>query len=513
MLTFKTKPRKHQSDTFEPAKDLPFWGAFWEVGSGKSYFAILLCRWKYALYGRILPTLIFAPPRPVPGWKKQWLEHSFVEPGNVVLLQGSGKERLKTFLAAKEKYGSAFIAITNYESLLMADLYSAFVKWDPSVIVCDESHRLKSPKAKKSKLMDDLANPKDPVTKKLRPRPFVYLLSGTPLLNNPMDLFMQFKIMDGGRTFGKNFFAFRGKYFRDRNVGMPKERYHPKWEIMTLKQDGYDAESEMKRVMATCSNHITKEQCLDLPPETDEIVKVEMSPLQKRLYNEMKTDLVTYLNSRAVSASLAITKALRLMQITSGYAPGESLDDGQVKVMDLGETPKLEAFRELYMELMEQGRKVVVWAVFKQNYPTLKAIMEECHRKLEDGDKFYVAECHGLIPPGQQEKSLKAFENDPNCRGFLGHPKSGGIGVNELIIASEDITYSRDFSLENYIQSRGRIHRDGTDRMGHKKVTHYNLVCGGTIDELALTRLTSKEDMSDRLLADLVRELEGQNEI
>lgn len=510
MLTFKTKPRKHQNDTFEEAKDLPFWGAFWEVGSGKTYFAILLCRWKYALYGRILPTLVFAPPRPVPGWKKQWLEHSFVEPGNVVLLQGSGKERLKTFNEAQVKFGSAFIAVTNYESLLMGDLYDAFVKWDPAVLVCDESHRLKSSKAKKSKLMDALANPTDPKTKKPRARPFVFLLSGSPMLKDPMDLFMQFRIMDGGRTFGKNFFAFRARYFRDRNAGMPKDRYHPKWEVMTLARDGIDAFSEMQKVMAKCSNHITKEQCLDLPPETDETIKVEMSPVQKRLYNEMKSDLVTYYNSRAVSASLAITKALRLMQITSGYAPGESLEDGQTKVMDLGETPKLEAFRELFTELIEQGRKVVVWAVFKQNYPTLKKIMEEVFAKQEGGDKFYVAECHGLISPGQQEKNLKLFESDANARAFLGHPKSGGIGVNELIVASEDITYSRDFSLENYIQSRGRIHRDGTEKHGHKKVTHYNLVCSGTIDELALTRLTSKEDMSDRLLLDLIRELEGQ---
>ena len=81
---------------------------------------------------------------------------------------------------------------------------------------------------------------------------------------------------------------------------------------------------------------------------------------------------------------------------------------------------------------------------------------------------------------------------------------------NELMKAGVDLTYSRDFALESYIQSRGRNHRDGTDKMGHKKIVHYNLITVGTIDEVAHKKLVQKENMSDRLLADLINELGNQ---
>ena len=58
-MKWKTQPREHQLDTFELGKDLDGWGEFWNVGSGKSYMAIMFCRWKFNLAGKILPTIIF----------------------------------------------------------------------------------------------------------------------------------------------------------------------------------------------------------------------------------------------------------------------------------------------------------------------------------------------------------------------------------------------------------------------------------------------------------------------
>lgn len=505
-MQFKTPPRAHQKATLENFIDqnLNEWGCFWDVGSGKSYMAIQLLRWKFNLAGRVLPTLIFAPPRPVPGWKDQWLRHSNIDAKKVVLLLGTGKQRLKTFMDCVAK-GDEWIFVTNYESLLMEDLFKAFQGWSPQCLIFDESHRLKSHSAKRSKQADILANPYDFQKRMRKPKPTTIILSGSPILKNPMDLFMQFKIMDGGATFGWNFFAFRARFFRDRNAGMPKNKYFPKWELMNMKTDGIDGEGELQKVMSARSNYVDKSTCLDLPPETDELVNVEMSKEQTRVYKEMQRDLVTFIKSKACVASLAITKALRLMQITSGFVPTFDDDTGDQVLVELDPNPKIEKFKELLEELLEQEQSVLVWAVFKPNYKMLRKAIQEVFDKMKAPYKF--VECHGEISSSQQDKNLKAFRDDPDVRVFLGHPKSGGIGVNELMKAGVDITYSRDFSLESYIQSRGRNHRDGTDTFGHKKVVHYQLICGGTICELALKRLVNKEDVGEKLLQDIAQSL------
>lgn len=510
-MHFKTQPRKHQLDTFEKAKDLPGWACFWEVGSGKTWEAINLLRWKFGFAGKVQGTLVFCPPRPVPGWKKQWLTHSNIDEKRVITLLGSQKQRVKQFVEATAKFGHECVFITNYESLLMADLFKLFMEWKPRAIVWDESHRLKNPTAQRSKKADELSNPYDFKNKRAVEPPYKYLLSGSPILTSPMDLFMQFKILDGGKTFGWNYFAFRARYFRDRNAGMPKDRYFPKWEIMTKEKDNFDAEGEIKRLMGSMSNVVTKEECLDLPPEMDEVIEVEMSRDQARLYKEMKSDLITFYNSKACTASLAITKALRLMQITSGYIPVQNPgeDDEQILV-DIKETPKIEAYKEWLEEMLELGQSVLVWAVFKHNYKAIREATEEVFKKMKVD--FSLVECHGEISSAKQDANLAKFRDDPNCRVFIGHPKSGGIGVNELMKAGVDMTYSRDFSLESYIQSRGRNHRDGSDTFGHKQIIHYNLVCRDTIDESALKKLANKEDMSDRLLADLIAEIQEQKD-
>jgi len=511
MSYFKTPPRAHQLRTFELAKDNGIgWGCFWEVGSGKTWEAIQLARWQFNLAGRILPTLIFTPPRPVPGWKRQWMEHTNINPDQVVLLQGSQKERVKIFEAACAKYNNEVVFVTNYESLLMKDLFACFQKFAPRILVWDESHRLKSQKAERTKQADLLSNPYDLKNKRALPKPYTIMLSGSPVLKDPMDLFMQFKIMDGGRTFGWNIRAFRAKYFRDRNAGMPKDKYFPKWEVMSLKKDGMDGIGEIQKLMARLSNSVTKEECLDLPPEIDEVVEVPMSKEQERLYNEMKKDLITFYNSKACVASLAITKALRMMQILTGYIPVQNPgeDDEQI-LMEIKDNARITKYKEWLEEMLDMGQSVLVWAVFHHNYKALREATQEVFDKLKL-KKASIAECHGGISSKMQAANLEKFRDDPNCLVFLGHPKSGGIGVNELMKAGVDMTYSRDFALESYVQSRGRNHRDGTDKFGHKKIVHYNMVTPNTIDEAALKKLVNKEDLSDRLLADLVTEIQEQ---
>lgn len=506
-MNFKLHPMAHQLKDIERTMqdpNLPGFALFHEMGCGKSATAINILRAKMHEANRTLRIIVICPPLVIPNWIDEWKKHSSMPAKLLIPLYGAGKKRLKEFIQHTANPQEGKIFITNYESLLMEDLFEAFYNWSPEGLIFDESHNCKSPGASRSKQADRLANPIR------KPKPFTLLLSGSPVLNSPMDIFQQYKILDGGKRFGTNSWAFRAQHFRDRNAGIPKDRYFPNWELMTLEKDGVDALARITEKMSSISSRVEKKDCLDLPPEVSVIHKVGMSPTQARLYKEMKADFVTFLESKACSASLAITKALRLMQITSGFVALEN--DGPTEEEDptietaLEDTPKLKALHDLLEELvLEQRQKVIVWSVWQFNYQQIRQV---CNKL---GIKIY--EAHGGLSANGTKFSASAkrdavdqFKADKDPCVFSSHPGSGGIGI-DLTCASNDVFYSRNFALVHFLQARARNHRKGATEAGHLSITHHDLVCEGTIDELVVQKLANKIDLSDRMLHDLASEL------
>lgn len=494
-MEYKIPPWKHQLEAIERARVLPWFCLFFEMGAGKSAAAIHILRHKVNQRKKMQRTIVFCPPIVVPNWKEEFIKNSKIPSDQIVMLDGSGKKRLQLF---QESGASVFI--TNYESLLMEELFDAFQKWKPEFLIFDESHKLKNYKAERSKFAEKLANPvkfKDPVTREwkvdLTQKPIVLLLSGSPVLNSPMDLFYPFLIMDGGTTFGSNFFIFRARFFVDKNAGMPKDRYFPAFEVRPGALD------QINSLIFQAGMRVTKAECLDLPEEVSVTLKSKMLPAQAKHYREMKQDFIAFQGESTATATLAIVKALRLMQITSGFLPlnptGDEMDVPKVVYKD---TPKEDNLRELLAELTPHS-KVIVWAVWKANYEVIRRICEEL-------GLGYV-EVHGGISAAQQKRNVDVFKSDASARVFIGHPGSGGIGIN-LTCAPYSIFYSRTFSLEHWLQARARNHRGGQT----EKVTHFDLVCENTIDELVTEKLAQKFDMSGKLLGDFALALRNQRD-
>lgn len=477
----------HQNQGVERAKSLDHFAYFFDPGTGKSGTVINTLRWKMLYRGRLLRTLILCPPIVVPNWKDEWAKHSKVSPADILLLTGPGKKRQTHFLseAYVKNEGVPKIVITNYESLLMDGLYKEFQKYNFEAIVFDESQRLKSRMSKRAQAAELLANPWDKAAKAARPAPLKYLLSGSPVLNSPMDLFQQFLIMDGGATFGDNFWAFQGRFFTDKNQWMknsPKVRHFPDWVVKP------GAVDEINQLIASVSMRVEKKNCLDLPPMVYQVLKVGMSTEQARLYKDMKQDLIAFIGDAASTGPLALTKAIRLQQIASGYI--KTVDGDEV---ELESTPKQEALTQLLEELTP-GHKVLVWSVWRQNYAQIRHV---CDRL-----KIGYVEIHGGITPAQKQINLALFRSDPLIRVVIGHPGSGGIGVN-MVEADYSIWYSRSFSLEESEQAEARNYRGGSKEQGFAKITRIDLVTAGTIEEPALAAVKAKKEMSLSLLREI----------
>lgn len=469
----------HQKSALAKSQSEANLALFWEVGTGKTRATIDILRYRYAAHNRMLKTIIFAPKIVTTNWKREIAKYSRIHPWDVIVLTGSAKRRAKDFVDAVSDGGvlsKSKIVVTNYEALQMDELFKLFKQWAPEAIVGDEAHKLKNPESKRAKRCVELADKAH----------YHYALTGTPILNSAMDIFMIFRFLDQGRTFGKNFWVFRSTWFEDENAGWAGQDGHfAKW---VPRPETYQMFNEK---MSKIAIRAIKSECLDLPPFVRKEVHVELSPEQKKLYKQMKDEYIAYIDDlektdqpRAVVAQLAVTKALRLQQIVTGFA---KTDEGEIYKIE--NNPRIDALKELLEELTP-NHKVIVWSTFHENYLDIANVCKAL--------KVGYTELHGKISSQKvREDNIKRFDNDPDCRVLIGNQKAGGIGIN-LIESSVSIFYSKNFSLEDDIQAEGRNYRGGSEK--HKSVTRIDIVSPETIDELITQALAAKQKISTQIL-------------
>lgn len=491
---------KHQERAIELACAVPDYGFLFEPGCGKTRTTIEVLRHRFNSAKRVYRTLILCPLIVTENWRDEFEKHSKIDLSRIVIIQGNAKKREKTWERAMQKYQGSFIAVTNYDKLVemreveekgkatrknVSDVLAMLRKWGPEILISDESHKCKELKASRTQAVLELAS-RD-LNPSIKHR---HILTGTPVLKDPMDLFSQFLILDGGQTFGKEFWPFKLRYMEDKNAKWKgKPNYFPAWDIKPGALDEINARIKSR------SMYVKKADCLDLPPLVRKRIYVGMSPQQEKHYQEMKREFITFINGEACTAPLALTKALRLLQIASGYVQTET-----GKAVALKATPKMEALTELLSELAPY-HKVIVWATFHENYAEIRRVCEKL--------KLGFVEVHGDVPNKEKFENVAKFNSDPEARVFIGHPGSGGIGIN-LVASSYAIFYSRGFSYGDDTQAEARNHRGGSEI--HEKITRIDLVCRGTIDEHVLERLEKKEEISSRVLSELALQLQEEND-
>jgi SNF2 family DNA or RNA helicase len=438
---------------------------------GKTSLVVNVAREKYYEHKRILRTLVVCPDGVTGGWLKEYKAHASPKVSErVVVLSGTGKERLRLFESTVAKWEGNCVIVVNYESLSMQPLYAALRRWLPEIVVVDESQRIKNPDAKRSELIWALGD-----SSKYR-----YVLSGTPFTNSLLDVFSQYRFLDKGETFTESYYRFRARYFHDKNAGMPSNRHFPNWQPLP------GVESELRDLIFKKAVRVMKKDCLDLPPFTRLRVETKLGSDQAKAYEEMRDDFITFLEGDAVTAELAITKSLRLQQILSGYAITD--ETGEAKRFE--KVPRLDTLGEIIEDLPADA-KFVIWACFRENYKDLVALVEKLG--------ISCVQLVGGLGKERRDDALQRFVNDPKTRAMVANPASAGVGVDGMQVANYAIYFSRSFNLEHDLQSNDRIYRGGSER--HKNVTRIDIVAPGTIDEAILESLAAKQSMAEAVLA------------
>jgi len=444
-----------------------------EMGTGKTGAMANILRRRAERLDMLPKTLILSPQVTLFNWRDELLKHTYINDSKMLVLHKQGSAGKIKQLEQELKNDPHKIVIVNYEALLSDKLYDYIINWGPQILICDESHYVKNHKAKRSKKVAQIA---DQAWQR-------FIMTGTPILNNPTDIFMQYRILDGGATFGKDFFVFNSTYMEDKNASWKGRggSYFPDW------QPRVDKFPELQRKMYRKAIRVTKDECLDLPPLIEETYKIPLSPKQRKYYDEMYRDFVTFVQEAskegAVTAQLAVTKALRLQQIVTGFVQTEDGD-----IIEIKENPRLDAVKQLLLALHAE-HKTIIWCSFRFNYKQLG--------KLCDNLGINHVFLTGEMNLKEKQDAMDTFRTDNTCRVIIANRRAGGIGVN-LVEASYSIVYSRNFNLNDELQSAARNHRGGSEI--HERVVKINLCAKDTIDEHVTEALGNKKNIADLIV-------------
>ena len=410
------------------------------------------------LQHRITRVLVVAPSSVCSVWPHD-LAAFAAFPYEVRVLLGEKKQRLEALHSLTDYPNTAnrlLVAVINYEATHREGIFEALEGYAADLIICDESQRIKNPRAAQSRAAQMLG---DRAACRL-------ILSGTPVQNSVIDLYSQYRFLDPG-VFGANFYAFRNRYCQMGGYGGH--------EVV-----GYQHMDELTRKEHSIALRVTKAECLDLPGQTFVRRYVQLEPAARRLYAQIaRASCAELENGEHVTASIVLTRLLRLMQLTGGFVQ----PDGSDRAQQAG-SAKLDALADILEDyVQEAGQKLVVFARFRPEIATICQLLEQ--RGIRYG------RIDGEVPMDQRGAIVETFQKDPGVKVFVAQIQTAGLGIT-LHAASAAVFYSLDFNYANYAQALARIHRIGQAQ----PVTYIHLLAEHTVDDQVLDALERKEDLA-----------------
>lgn len=504
---YVTKPFDHQVLGLAHAYYMPRAALFYDPGLGKSKIAVDYMRLlRFRGYKDL--AVVLGPLTTIRNWGKEIDRHS----GKQLrwgAVDGDTKRKKKIIAQAAAREVDALL-VTYDTAKNFVDLIFQTVPY--SLIICDESHLIKDWKAARTKGAWELAQK---CTRRL-------LMTGTPSLGNPLDLYGQFKVL------GDVFMPESPVLYASRFLNVATHNKH-----LILGFKNLDILNQRTQFISISK---TKQECLDLPPQMFDDIEVDMSPGQvtatNRLIADMglrAEDLEGYLRRAGEGDDAAFgflqlphvaTLLIKLLQISAGflitkltdpqfcdhveaggcprvpycvankiapYTPAcevvqEAPDD---KIEVFADNPKLDALEEILDSVLgAPSHKAIVWCYFQAEMDLVAERLTKLGISYVRVDGKTGSKIQGLVDK---------FNDDPTIRVYLGQISTGvGITLNS---ANYTIYYSLTFSLGSYLQSLDRNYRIGQTR----KVTVYRLLGKQTIEPTILNLLKNKVDVSTAL--------------
>ncbi|XP_018335624.1 chromodomain-helicase-DNA-binding protein Mi-2 homolog isoform X1 [Agrilus planipennis] len=352
------------------------------------------------------------------------------------------------------------VLLTSYELISIDAACLGSIDW--AVLVVDEAHRLKS---NQSKFFKQLAGYS--INYKL-------LLTGTPLQNNLEELFHLLNFLNGQKF---NDLASFQNEFAD-----------------------ISKEDQVKKLHEMLGPHMLRRLKADvlknMPSKSEFIVRVELSPMQKKFYKYILTRNFEALNPKGGGQSVSLLNIMMDLKKCCNHpylfpAAAEEAPlgpNGSYEVTSLIKAAgKLVLLAKMLRKLREQGHRVLIFSQMTKMLDILEDFLE--------GEGYKYERIDGSITGTTRQEAIDRF-NAPGAPQFvfLLSTRAGGLGIN-LATADTVIIYDSDWNPHNDIQAFSRAHRIGQAN----KVMIYRFVTRNSVEE-RVTQVAKRKMMLTHLV-------------
>lgn len=431
---------EHQVEIIKTAQGKKYYALFCDMGTGKTRCAIELIKSR--------PVLVIAPNTILENWQDEIKHWSSL---TSIILQGTKAKRIKLLKEPADVY------IINYEALRL--LEEELIKKKFQMIIADESQKIKGFKTLQSKSAFRIGQNVG----------YRLILTGTPVTNSPLDIFAQYRFLKPD-VFGISYYRFR-------------YRYAIMGGFLNKQVTNYINLDELHRKVYSCAIRIKKEDCLSLPDKLYQTHQVDMNDEQARVYKQLRTEFISELKGKTVTAPYVLTRLIRLSQVTAGFIKDETATE-----INFDTNPKLILLKEL-IEALPEKEKIVIFCRF----------IKEIHN--------VVALCIEMNWPwtgiwGETvDRQDKVKEFNDGAKIFIGQLQTAGLGIN-LQVARYCVFLSNSYSHGERLQCEDRLHRIGQSH----NVTYIDIVARGSIDLTILKCLKEKKDLATQVIEEVRNE-------
>lgn len=316
-----------------------------------------------------------------------------------------------------------------------------------SVIAFDECHKSKDPTSLQSRGMINVQ------------AKYMVAMSGTPLMNNPLDLY--FPIHWLGYE-NHSFYQFKQHYCTLGGWGGSQVV-------------GYKNLEEIRAMMDNIMLRRLKAEVLDLPDKIRKIEYVDMTPKQTQIYKEVYMGVMNELQKIKFSNN-PLSMMIRLRQATGWTG---------ILSQTVQESAKMDRMVELIEEITASGQKAIVFS----NWESMTEVAKE---KLKAYNPAYIT---GATKADDRMNEVTRFQNDKNCKVIIG--TIGAMGTGLTLTAAQNVIFlDSPWNMALKAQAEDRAHRIGTQGT----VNVITLVCKNTIDERIEELVEKKGQIADALV-------------
>ena len=444
------RPHDYQKIAEEKIIELPAVGLFLDMGLGKTVITLTaINRLMYEMFA-VARVLVIAPKRVAEDtWSRESQKWDHLRHLKLSKILGTREQRLQAVNSDADIY------IINRENVAwLVEECQKKRRWPYDMVVIDELSSFKSSKSQRFRALKKVT----PLIKR------IVGLTGTPTPNGLLDLWPQMYLLDRGQRLGKTITGYRDRYF---NPGMRNGYTVFNW----TPKEGADRAIQEK-IKDICIS-MSASDYLTLPERMNNIIPVELSEKEKKLYKTMEKEQILSLDESEIVALTAATVTNKLLQMANGTV--YDMDRNCKHIHDR----KLEALEEI---LDVTDEPVLIFYNFQHDYDRLKEHFLKLEpRRLDTAD------------------DIRDW-NEGKVRLLLAHPASVGHGLNIQDGGHIIIWFGLTWSLELYQQANARLYRQGQK----KNVIIHHLVTSGTIDEQVM-RALEKKDTSQRALLEAVK--------